>query len=57
MASELKLEGLTKYGAALAAVAYATGVVAINTYLHELGIADFSFAKPKLLLTGILILF
>jgi hypothetical protein len=57
MADDLNLGGLTKIVTALAAIAYATGVVAINTYLHELGIADFSFAKPKLLLTGILILF
>ena len=46
----------TKLAAALAALAYGTGVVALNTYLHGLGIADFSFAKPKLLLTGTLIL-
>ncbi|MBB6144914.1 hypothetical protein HNQ77_002870 [Silvibacterium bohemicum] len=39
-----------------AAVAYATGALAINTYLYELGITDFSFAKPKLILTGILVL-
>jgi hypothetical protein len=31
-------------------------MLAINTYLHKLGIADFSFAKPKLILTGILVL-
>jgi hypothetical protein len=48
---------LTTTVSVMAAFAYATGVVAINTYLHELGIVDFSFAKPKLLLTGILVLF
>jgi len=53
----LSLDGITRLLAALGGIAYATGVVAINTYLHELGIADFSFAKPKLLLTGILVLF
>ena len=57
MADDLNLAGLTKLVTVLTALAYATGVVAINTYLHELGIADFSFAKPKLLLTGILTLF
>jgi len=57
MADDLNLAGLTKIVTVLTALAYATGVVAINTYLHELGIADFSFAKPKLLLAGILILF
>jgi hypothetical protein len=57
MADDLNLAGLTKIVTALTAMAYATGVVAINTYLHELGIADFSFAKPKLLLAGIMILF
>ena len=57
MADDLNLGGLTKILTALAAIAYGTGVVAINTYLHEIGIADFSFAKPKLLLAGILILF
>lgn len=56
MADELNLSNLTKLVTGMAALAYGTGVVAINTYLHELGIADFSFAKPKLLLTGILTL-
>jgi hypothetical protein len=51
------LGGLTKLVTVVAASAYATGVIAINTYLHGLGIVDFSFAKPKLLLTGILVLF
>jgi hypothetical protein len=41
----------------VAAFAYATGVIAINTYLHGLGIVDFAFAKPKLVLTGIMVLF
>jgi len=31
-------------------------MLAINTYLHKLGIADFSFARPKLVLTGVLVL-
>jgi hypothetical protein len=35
------------------AFAYVVGVVTVNTYLHDLGIVDFSFVKPKLLLTGI----
>lgn len=47
---------LTGLVAVLAAFAYGTGVVASNTYLHGLGITDFSFAKPKLLLTGTLVL-
>src|SRR5277367_6683363 len=47
----------TKVITILGAFAYVTGAIAINTYLHELGIVDFSFAKPKLLLTGILVLF
>src|SRR5580658_3287737 len=46
---------LTKLFGVLSALAYGTGVVAINTYLHGLGIADFSFAKPKFFLTGTLI--
>lgn len=50
------LAALTKYLSAVTAIAYLTGVIALNTYLHGLGIADFSFAKPKLLLTGSLIL-
>lgn len=54
--SQLDLAGVTKYFAILAASAYATGAVTINTYLHQLGITDFSLAKPKLLLTGILVL-
>lgn len=57
MADEFNLAGLTKAVTVLAALAYGTGVIAINTYLHALGIADFSFAKPKLLLTGIVIVF
>jgi len=52
----LDLGAVTKFITGLAAVAYCTGVVAINTYLHGLGITDFAFAKPKLLLTGALIL-
>lgn len=54
--TQLDLAGITKYFAVLAAAAYATGAVTINTYLHQLGITDFSLAKPKLLLTGILVL-
>jgi len=34
MADDLNLAGLTKIVTALTAMAYATGVVAINTYLH-----------------------
>jgi hypothetical protein len=56
MASGFSLGAATKAAAALAALAYGTGVVAINTYLHGLGITDFSFAKPKLLLTGTVVL-
>ncbi len=55
--SPFDLGGLTKVVSVSAGFAYVVGVVAINTYLHELGIVDFSFAKPKLLLTGILVLF
>lgn len=54
--SQFDLGALTKFGAASAALAYATGTFAINTYLHQLGITDFSLAKPKLILTGILVL-
>jgi hypothetical protein len=57
LASQFDLGGLTKLVSVSGAFAYAVGVVAINTYLHELGIVDFSFAKPKLLLTGIVVLF
>jgi hypothetical protein len=52
----LDFAALTKYGAISAALAYATGMLTINTYLHKLGITDFSFAKPKLILTGVLVL-
>jgi hypothetical protein len=38
-------------------VAYVAGVLTVNIYLHKLGITDFSFAKPKLVLTGIVVLF
>jgi hypothetical protein len=55
--SRFDLGEATKVVTILAAFAYATGAVAINTYLHGLGIVDFSFAKPKLLLTGIVVLF
>ena len=57
MWNRFDLGGLTKLVTVVAASAYAAGVIAINTYLHGLGIVDFSFAKPKLLLTGILVLF
>jgi hypothetical protein len=50
------LETAAKFVAGLTTLAYATGVITINIYLHQLGITDFSFAKPKLLLTGILVL-
>jgi hypothetical protein len=52
----LDLETAAKFVAGLTTLAYATGVITINIYLHQLGITDFSFAKPKLLLTGILVL-
>jgi hypothetical protein len=55
--SHFDLGEATKVVSIVAAFAYATGVIAINTYLHELGIVDFAFAKPKLLLTGIMVLF
>jgi hypothetical protein len=55
--SHFDLGEATKVISILSAFAYATGVIAINTYLHGLGIVDFSFAKPKLLLTGIVVLF
>jgi hypothetical protein len=57
-ADEISLDfaALTKYGAISAALAYATGMLTINIYLHELRITDFSFAKPKLILTGVLVL-
>jgi hypothetical protein len=54
--NQLDLGALTKFGAVSAALAYATGMLVINTYLHKLGIADFSFARPKLILTGVLVL-
>jgi hypothetical protein len=57
MWSHFDLGEATKVVSIVAAFAYATGVIAINTYLHELGIVDFAFAKPKLLLTGIMVLF
>jgi hypothetical protein len=53
-ASNLDIGELTKIGAVSAALAYAMGMLTINTYLHKLGIADFSFARPKLILTGVL---
>jgi hypothetical protein len=52
----IDLGALTRSGATFAALAYATGMVTINTYLHKLGITDFSFARPKLILTGVLVL-
>jgi hypothetical protein len=52
----LDFAAVTKYGAASVALAYATGMLTVNTYLHKLGITDFSFAKPKLILTGVLVL-
>jgi hypothetical protein len=54
-ASALDIAGIAKYSAVLAAFTYSMGALAINTYLHQLGITDFAFAKPKLLLTGILV--
>jgi hypothetical protein len=54
--SHFDIATLTKVGAVAAALVYATGVLTINIYLHWFGITDFSFAKPKLVLTGILVL-
>jgi len=54
--SQLDLGAVTKYGAVSGGLAYATGMLAINIYLHELGITDFSLARPKLILTGVLVL-
>ena len=55
--SHFDLDEFAKVIAILGGIAYATGVIAVNTYLHGLGIVDFSFARPKLLLTGIVVLF
>lgn len=54
--TQVGLGVLPKLGAVSAAGAYATGVLTINIYLHQLKITDFSLAKPKLVLTGILVL-
>lgn len=56
-ATNLDIGELTKIGAVSAALAYAMGMLTINTYLHKLGIADFSLARPKLILTGVLVFF
>ena len=53
----LDIGEVTKVGAVTAALAYGMGLLAINTYLHQLGLTDFSFARPKLVLTGVLVLF
>lgn len=54
--SQIDLGALSKFSAASAVLAYVTGTLEINSYLHQLGITDFSFAKPKLILTGSLVL-
>jgi hypothetical protein len=54
--SPLDLEALSKYVAVSGAFAYAIGTLTVNIYLHELGITDFSLAKPKLILTGLVAL-
>jgi len=54
--SHFDIATLTKVGAVAAALAYATGILTVNIYLHWFGITDFSFAKPKLVLTGTLVL-
>jgi hypothetical protein len=53
---QFDLGAVSKFGAASAALAYATGTLTINIYLHQLGITDFSLAKPKLIVTGVLVL-
>jgi hypothetical protein len=53
---QLDLGALTKYVAVSGGLAYATGMLAVNIYLHQLGITDFSLAKPKLILTGVVVL-
>ncbi len=54
--TQLAPDALTKYSAVAGLVAYATGMLTINVYLHQLGITDFSLAKPKLVLTGLVVL-
>ena len=54
---DLNIGELTKIGAVSAALAYGMGMLTINTYLHKIGITDFSLAKPKLILTGVLVFF
>jgi hypothetical protein len=54
--SQIDLGELTKYAAASGGVAYAVGMITISIYLHQLGITDFSLAKPKLILTGVVVL-
>lgn len=54
--SQLDLGALIKYGGVSGGLAYATGMLAVNIYLHQLGITDFSLAKPKLILTGVVVL-
>jgi hypothetical protein len=56
LTASLNLDGFLKALPFLAFLSYGIGVLAITTYLHELGIADFSLTKPKLVLTGILVL-
>jgi hypothetical protein len=54
--SRVDLEALSKYVAESGILAYAIGTLTVNIYLHELGITDFSLAKPKLVLTGVVVL-
>jgi len=54
--SQIDLGALTRYAAFSGGLAYATGMLSINIYLHQVGVTDFSLAKPKLILTGVLIL-
>jgi len=55
-ASPLDFEKLSKMAGYLALVAYAIGLVAVNSYLYQLGVSEFDLFKPRFVTTGLLIL-
>jgi hypothetical protein len=54
--TKLQIDELTKAIAFVVGALYVTGILAINTYLYSLGIADFSLLEARYVYTGFLAL-
>jgi hypothetical protein len=48
------LESITKLSALIAIVAYAVGLIVVNSYLYSLGVSEFDLFRAKFIATGFL---